>query len=440
MSIKKSNSSQWRKGFILSATFLFLLLVAGTTVSCNKKNKTIGESALSEDDILNSGGVDTFALTTFSIVEDSISSKNPRFNLLGSVNDPVFGTTEASFYTQISLSGFSPDFGVLADVIIDSFVVSFRYGGYYGEISEHLFEVYEIDEDLYEDSSYYQFSNLATKPANLVPTDNNEGFILPKPLTEAVVGQDTVAPQLRIPLDTVFARQLMELAETVADNDEFIESFKGLYFKVNNGVQSPGQGNILYLESTNPASKLTVYYQKEGELQEFDFLISSTLVDFNHVDIDNTSTNVEFVINDTLAGQTAFYAQAFKTRAKIQFPTFDDLPKDIVIHKATLELPINYFLGDDFYPSTIVSAAARFQEESDQYFLVDNNVQYNQQSRSYIINLRPYLQSVINGQTINDGIVISPLFFNTSSERMIFNGPNTTNKLKPKLSVVYTEF
>jgi hypothetical protein len=440
MSIKKSNSSQWRKGIILSATFLTLLLVVGTTVSCNKKQKPVGESALSNDDILNSGGVDTFALKTFSIIEDSVSSKDPRFNLLGAINDPVFGTTEASFYTQISLSGFSPDFGVLADVIIDSFIVSFRYGGYYGEISEHLFEVYAIDEDLHEDSSYYEFSTVLTQPTNLVPVANNEGYILPKPLVPAVVGQDTVSPQLRIPLDTLFARQLMQLAETAADNEEFIDNFKGLFFKVNNGAISPGSGNILYLESTNPASKLTVYYKKNNQPEEFDFLISSSLVDFNHVDIDNSSTNVDVVLNDTLSGQTEFYAQAFKTRAKIQFPSFDDLPKDIVIHKATLELPVNYFLGDGLYPSTIVSAAARFQAENDQYFLLDNNVQYNQQKRAYIINLRPYLQSVINGQAINDGIIVSPLFFNTSTERMIFNGPNTTNKLKPKLSVVYTEF
>ena len=440
MSIKKSNSSQWRKGLILSATFLFLLFVAGISVSCNKKNKTVGESALSADDILNSGGIDTFSLKTFSIVEDSISTKNPRFNLLGSFNDPVFGTTEASFYTQISLSGFSPDFGILGDVIIDSFIAAFRYGGYYGAMSEHLFEVYEIDQDLSADSSYYGFSTVPTKPLNLVPIANNEGSILPKPLTQAVVGADTVAPQLRIPLDTVFARQMMEMAEVVADNNEFIENFKGLFFKVNNSAQGQGQGNILYLESTNPASKLTVYYRKDNVPQQFDFLISSSLIDFNHVDIDNSSTNVELVINDSLSGQTEFYTQAFKTRAKIQFPTFSDLPKDIVIHKATLELPISYFLGTDFYPSTIVSAAARFKEDSDQYFLLDNNIQYNQQRRSYIINLRPYLQSVINGQAINDGIVISPLFFNTSSERMIFNGPSTTNKIKPKLSVVYTEF
>jgi len=440
MSIKKSNSVQWRKGFILSATFLFLLLVLGTTVSCKKNQKTVGASALADDDLLNSGGIDTFSLKTFSIVEDSIFSKNPRFNLLGSVNDPVFGTTEASFYTQISLSGFSPDFGILSDVIIDSFVVAFRYGGFYGEISEHLFEVYELDEDLYEDSSYYEFSSKLTKATNLVPTANNDGFIRPEPLLPAIVGIDTVSPQLRIPLDTVFARELMQLAEIVADNEEFIENFKGLFFRVNTGFQAPGQGNILYLESSNPASKLTVYYREDNEQKQFDFLISSSLVDFNHIDIDNSTTNVDVVISDTVPGQSSFYAQAFKTRAKIQFPTFDDLPKDIVIHKATLELPIDYFLGEGFYPSTIVSAAARFQEDNDQYFLLDNNVQFNQQGRSYIINLRPYLQSVINGQAINDGVIISPLFFNTSTERIIFNGPNTMNKLKPKLSVVYSEF
>lgn len=440
MNILEPTSNLWRKGIILSATFLFLLLTVGTTVSCNKKHKPVGESALSDEDILNSAGLDTFALKTFSIVEDSISSKNPKFNMIGALNDPVFGTTDASFYTQISLSGFSPDFGVLADVIIDSFVVSFRYGGYYGDISEHLFEVYELDEDMHADSTYYEFSTLLTKPGNLVPTANNEGFILPQPLVPAVVGQDTVSPQLRIPLDTVFARNLMQLAETVADNEEFIESFKGLFFTVNNGAVPLGEGNILYLESTNPASKLTVYYRQDNEPKEFDFLISSTLVDFNHMTIDNGGTNVEYVINDTLAGQSEYYAQAFKTRAKIQFPSFDDLPKDIVIHEATLELPISYFLGDGLYPSTIVSAAARFEADNDQYFLLDNNVQYNQQSRSYIINMRPYLQSVINGQAVNDGIIVSPLFFNTSAERLIFNGPNSLNKLKPKLSVVYTEF
>ena len=34
----------------------------------------------------------------------------------------------------------------------------------------------------------------------------------------------------------------------------------------------------------------------------------------------------------------------------------------------------------------------------------------------------------------------SPRFFINSAERVIFNGPNTINKSKPKLVVTYTEF
>lgn len=400
-----------------------------------------GEGALSADALLSSGGIDTFALRTYSMKRDSIQTKNPRFNLLGSYSDPVFGTVEANFYTQISLSGVSPNFGDFNTIVMDSCVMAFRYGGFYGTTTHQLFEVYEIDEDLIGDSLYFDYSTAAVKTTNLVPTANNEGYIKPKPQETTIVGADSAAPpQLRIPMDTTFARNLMQLAAASPSNEDFIEQFKGLYFKVNNGFQSPGQGGILYLESANPMSKLTVFYTQNGIPRVFDFLIGPALVDFNHVEVNNAGTRVETVLNDTVSGQVEYYAQVFGSRAKIEFPSLANLPKDIAIHQATLELPVSYFLGSDFFPSTLLTASARASEENDQLFFVDNNVQYNQQLRAYIINLRQYVQAYINGQIINDGIVLDPFFFNTSTERIIFNGPNTSNKSKPKLRIVYTEF
>jgi hypothetical protein len=433
--------AKWRRGVLLSATFLFLFLIAGSIASCKKKPNPAGEGALNPDLLMSSGGVDTFALRTFSINRDSVQTKNPRFNLLGSYNDPVFGTVEANFYTQLSLSAASPNFGDFNTIVIDSFVMAFRYGGFYGSTTPQLFEVYELDEDLHKDSTYYEFSTVAVKSTNLVPSANNEGLIKPNPLASTTVGTDTSAPpQIRIPIDTVFARDLMQLAALSATNEDFIESFKGLYFKVNNGFQSPGQGGILYLESVNPQSKLTVYYKQDGISRLFDFLIGPALLDFNHVEVNNSGTRVETVINDTVSGQVEFYAQVFGSRAKVEFPSISNLPKNIVVHQATLELPVSYFLGSDFFPSSIITASARANADSDQLFFVDNNVQYNQQLRAYIINLRQYVQAYINGQIINDGIVLDPFFFNTSTERIVLNGPNTPNKIKPKLTIVYTEF
>jgi hypothetical protein len=434
----------WRKGIFLSATFLVLLSLSGGMVSCKKKLKPAGEGALSEDALLSSEGIDTFALRTYSIPRDSVSTRDPRFNLLGSYHDPVFGTVEANFYTQISLSGVSPNFGDFNEITIDSFVVSFRFGGYYGNMTHQLFEVYELDDNLYKDSSYYSFSTAAVKPDNLVPTANNEGYIRPNPLANTIVGTDSAAPpQLRIPLDTVFARDLMQLAAASATNDVFIEQFKGLHFRVNNGMQAPGQGGVVYLESINPASKLTVYYKQDTIPREFDFLIGAALADFNHVDIDNTGTRVGTVLQDTISGQQEFYAQVFGSRAKIEFPTIENLPKNIVIHQARLELPVSYFVGSDLYPSTTVTASARLQEGSSQLFFITSGnptFQYNAALRAYTIDMRNYIQSFINGQVINDGIIIDPFNFNSTVERIIFNGPNTTNKLKPRLRVLYTEF
>lgn len=440
MQIKTRTIYNWRGVVSFSATFL---LVALMLMSCKKDKSGIGSGVLPPGSALSSEGVDTFALRTYSISVDSVLSKNPRFNLLGKYNDPYTGLVDASFYTQLSLSSFEQDFGDLNDIKMDSAVLSFRYGGYYGEPSEHIFEIYEIDEDLDEDEDviYYYFSEVNIKTTNLVPMGNNEGVITPTPLENAVVGNDTLQPQLRIPLDTVFAKSLMGLASNSSSNEDFKAGFKGLLCKVTTPTMAQGQGSVFYLESTNPASKLTVYYTTDDTIQNtFDILITNPDVDFNAMSFDRSGTQLEQVINDTIPGLETFFAQAFQARAKIEFPSVSDIPETAILHSARLILPISYFAGSDFYPSTEVAVAAKLFDDKDQLFVIQNLVTYNQQLRVYIFDLREYVQRIINGEVINDGLVVSPRLFNTSTERIIFNGPLTTNKTKPKLDIVYTVF
>ena len=93
-------SVKWRKGLSLSATFLFILLVLA---ACKKHQTKIGKDAINSDEYLISGGIDTFKLTTSS-VSDTVESGDTYYNFLGSYNDPVFGTVDASFFTQLRLS------------------------------------------------------------------------------------------------------------------------------------------------------------------------------------------------------------------------------------------------------------------------------------------------------------------------------------------------
>src|SRR5690554_7673567 len=108
MNIKKNEFNKlkmWRKVIVLFAAFFCLSVVLS---SCNKKRNPVGSSALSPDYLMNSDGVDTFQIRTYTVEEDSIFAMDPEFNLLGSYTDEVFGKVNASFYTQLTLSGFSP--------------------------------------------------------------------------------------------------------------------------------------------------------------------------------------------------------------------------------------------------------------------------------------------------------------------------------------------
>lgn len=429
----------WRKMIPFFAAFFFLGF--GLTVSsCKKKNNPIGKNLLNADDVLYSDGIDTFSIVTYTELEDSVITKNPEFNMIGSLNDATFGRVDASFYTQLLLSGFSPDFGILADISIDSAVLAFEFGGYYGKEAQQLFEVYELADELHSDSAYKSTSTVPIFLQNLVPTDNNQGLIKPDYNSPAIVGNDTTVPLLRIPIDTVFARNLLTIAESATNDQDFLGQFKGLYVKTNSGFFSPNQGGVTYLSPTKKGSKLTVYYTKDDTLnQSFDFVMPSRAIDFNHVEFDHSGSAMEQLLTNPELGQNQFYAQALTSRAKIEFPSLESLPKDAIIHRATLEIPVDYFEGDDFYISSQVVVTSRLFEGDNNKYLI-STVDYNKNRRSYIVDLRNYMQNYLKGEIQNSGLYVSPRRYNTTVERIIFNGPNSTNKKQPKLNIVYTEF
>lgn len=160
------NAFKWRKDFVLSATFLLILSIF--IVSCKKQRSGLGSDVIDQNELLNSGGVDTFSLITYTEYTDSILSDNPRFGLLGIYNDPEFGTFDAGIYTQIKLSGTSPTFNNIGDIVVDSFILALEFGGHYGTPANQTFEVYELDEVMHLDSNYYTDDELTLKPGNWV--------------------------------------------------------------------------------------------------------------------------------------------------------------------------------------------------------------------------------------------------------------------------------
>ncbi len=423
--------------FFLKASFIafFALLL----LACKKKENGLGQDVLDPNSLLNSLQVDTFELQTFTYTEDSIISDNPAYAVLGSYNDPNFGTVNAGFYTQFRLSGVNPNFGNLAEITIDSIVLGLEYRGFYGEFSAQNLEVFEVSESFYLDSTYYAFDQLNTFSTNLVEP-GTESFI-PNPNDVTVIGVDTVDTQLRIHLKKSLAQRFLYEAVTggsnFSSNDNFLTYFKGLKVRVNNPPQASGKGGVFYFDLNDPLSKMTIYYTKGDSKKTFDFLINSECADFNHVDVDNSGKPVQNVINDTLSGQKEFYAQSFKSRAVVNIPGIKNIPKKAVIHNAQLILPIQHQTGSKYYPGDDLSVSIRVDGALGGIGVFGV---YDLYKKQYTVDIRNFVQALIAGDISTTELILSPRFFINSADRIIFNGPETINKMRPRVVLTYTEF
>ena len=426
-------------------TFSALLLLLLFSSACTKNDKGLGQEIIDPNALLNGITTDTFELYTYSIVEDSTETKNASNVLLGSYQDPQFGKVEAAVYTEFRLPGLNPNFGDPNQIVIDSFVLALEYVGYYGDLSAQNFEVYKLTDSIQNASTvkYYQFSTLPTGSTNWVA--NGQGTITPDPINDAVVAGAEVDPQLRIHLDTNRAWDFINEATTnpatFATNAAFQDYFKGLKIAVNNPSQNAGKGAILYLDiNNNPASKMTIYFKLAGVSKTYDFTINSNCADFTHLEHDQANTPVAALLADTTLGQKAFYAQANKLRAMVKIPGLDQLPDNIIIHRADLSLPVQFQTGYRYKPGSRITAASKLAASDVFYTSLGIAGLYSDVTKQYDLDLRAYLQSLVNGKLENTGILVSPLFFRNSAERIIFNGVETTNKKKPKLVVTYTTY
>jgi hypothetical protein len=430
-----SNKNEFVK--LLALFFITIIFLS----ACKKKDTTVGKDTIDPNEILGGVTVDTFSLETYTIEEDSIITDNGPNGLLGSYNDPEFGAFNASVYTQLRLANINPNFGTISNIVMDSMVLALEYAGYYGDLSPQTFEVYELNEDLFIDSTYYSFTTKATKSQNLVSF--GKGTITPAPNQGTILAGDTVEAQLRIHLDTNFAKTLIAEASsgstTFASNENFLTYFKGLHIKTNNGAQAAGVGAALYVKLNDPASKLTIYFHQEGVFKSYDLLLNASCADFTHVSI-NSGSNVTSVVQNNALGQNKFYAQAFKHRAIVKIPGLANLPKNTVIHRAELTLPIQYQTGYRYKPGNGVSVSTKVKSTDNFYTSLSTLGEYSDFKKHFFIDIRDYTQSLVKGELENTGLVISPRFFINSAERIVLNGPNSTNKMKPKFILTYTTY
>lgn len=428
---------RWRKAIVLSAAFLFLTAVGTVLSGCKKKDNLLGGKAYNQDDLLSSGGMDTFSLVTYTIADDSVFTTNPSAGLLGIVNDREFGVVDVGFYTQVRLSGLNPNFGNVPGITIDSFILAMEYSGGYGYLGDQTFEVYELDERMYKDTLYRSDRDLAVKPENLV---HGSGTINVNPKGITVVGNDTVTTQMRIPLKHSKALQIIQDASNYpaefANNDLFSSNyFKGIHVKTNGVAPPEGQGMVAYFNLLDADSRMIIYYKEDGVVKPpFHLVFNNDCVDFNRYSYNNAGKKIDALITDSTLGQNEFYAQAGKYRGVIGFPTLKHLPKNIVIHSAKLHLPVQNLAGSKF---TLPSQLGLLLKGVKSTEVV---AAYDPYLKGYVADLQVYVQAYSLGTISYEEMTISPKSFISSADRVIFNGQESDKKMKPRLIISYTEF
>lgn len=235
-----------------AALFLLLLIAACTKISTT----TIGNGLIPPVD-----GVNTFDTTL------EIAAKNTNFdtvavgiaddNIIGYVNDPLFGKTAASVAVQMLPPFFKYSFEVSKDsLFIDSVVLSLGYRGFWGDstkpVSLHVYRM-EAEQNFKKDSVYKNTKSF--KPYGL---ELNDGNIARTFYIRDILADTIYRNSIRIKLNNSFGTELLHYDSTNAyQNDSLFNVYvKGLI------VESEQTGNtIIRTNLLDTGTKLILYYR-----------------------------------------------------------------------------------------------------------------------------------------------------------------------------------
>ena len=418
--------------------------------ACKEDTGTIGLGILSEDEFLNTNYFDSTAIIAYSAKHDSLITSNVYINMLGYLNDPIFGKTQAGIYTQFCLSSYNVNFG--ENVEVDSIILTLVYAGYYGDtLNSFKINVYELDESINKNEKYYTNTPLLkNKGENL--TENPNFSISPRPTTKPDTVSSTYYFSIKLKKD--FADKFISKSGTdiYKSDANFLDYFKGLYLEAS---EPTGNGCMLSINMTHSLSKLTIHYSKDGKKFTYSFNMNDSTAHFgvcNHFNYADATPNLREQLQDSNHTSTkdVLYAQAGAgIKVSLHFPNLKETFKDkkVIIHRVALVISQkDDETLENYYPPSALSITYTDPATGIGYFLPDNFLgsdyfggKYNQTKKEYSFNITQYIQNLVDGR--KDDYILN-LFVNpsvTHFSRLTIHGTDPADKNKRlKLKINYT--
>ena len=336
-------------------SFVLLVISISTAVMFNACNEPtpIGSDLIDENEFHHIKSTDTFNIETHIVETDSIltapftSGGLARTYLLGSLNDSEFGTSEASIYTQVRLTGTDVDLG--SNLQLDSVVLTLVYDDtdLWGDTSATIdIDVFQLNDTLAAGEVFYSNKEFSYSPfslgnkqnCKLNPTDSTEVYgIYLNEAGEDSIGLLKVEPHIRIRLNDSFGESLLAQSGQTAfsENAEFLKYLKGLYIKA-----TSIEGLMVRLSMIASRSRLTLYYKKENsDFNQYHFQINEYCAVINHFKNDHSQGMVQNTLNAPYPNaQELIPIQAMGgIRTNIHFPSLKNFSNK-AINKAELEV------------------------------------------------------------------------------------------------------
>lgn len=429
-------------GLILVSALLF--------TTCKDDSNSLGLEIQPPNDKLQVVTSDTSTVIAYSQVVDSIKTDETSKSMLGSMVDPVFGQTTASFYTQFRLGQTAISFGSLP--LPDSLVLKLDYDGFYGDSAAAMtIRVFELDEQIEVDSAYYSNQSLAAKSVLLA-----EKTFIPDFQSKVVVWDDTLAPHLRINLTDLTVSLAVKLLETPSDsltsNSSFLNYFYGLYIEAQ--PVSSG-GSILYFDLLSSLSEMVLYYHNEEEDSlKYSYIINSNCGRFGRFDHDYSMGSPDFVAQvvegDKVRGKDISYVQALGgVKTFIRFPNLKNYYADgnIAVNEA------RFFLkGFEYEPFLdVAKLLVMVKKNADgSYAFLDDQLNgegyfggyYDEVLDGYWFRITSTVQDLMRSTDPDYGFEIYVSGGSVNAERVLLNGSDPaiagTEESKMKLVLTYT--
>ncbi len=415
--------------------FLVLLITVVAFFSCNKDATLVDENL--NNDLLDFEKVDSFKLKSYTIKDNTANGKNLSNVLLGSINDPRFGSSKASFYSQMSITQNAFELG--SNPVLDSVVLILDQVKTYGSLNANFdLAVYRLNQEILSDETYDNSTvlNLTSPP---LASLSNYKF-------------SSTNKEVRIRLDDSFGNELINQFETTVmeSSDNFKAFFNGIYVTA---ASVSGDG-IVNFNLITDNSRMALYFSSDVLTDTvYNYVIENTDISINQYTKNSAGSEAQIEVDNGTDNEEISYISSMSNfKTALEFPDLSALNKNIV-NKAQLTI----------YQADYGTSLSNTFPEPDQLFLFQNNndtgllflpdftigatslfggskelVEINgQNTYKYTFNITKYIQNLINGTADSETLFITD-FSNNEGNRIKING-GAHPSLPIKLELLFTK-